>query len=342
MNNLQFNNEQNPIAVPQLPHGIALPETFSGSFEKHVFDNYLFPNGDIPANYEMSDLEFLQLKNHIELEYGHLYSALLKKKAEIVKRVQKKYYKLHRTAEQETNDRRTARDVIRIAGEKRAAKEAAEEVLRDQRILRLEHLAHQRTLRLEHLASLAVNCEEYMIRLEDTINYNNSDLFSYTDEDISRCRQIFDEFVIFKNAMIGGSNDDENCAQLAVRIMSRIKIFTLKLKDHHLDFIDSYFSSLLVQNVSPAEDEGLTVDKTKGPRPGVPQKKDCDPVNMLKGGMNFNKSKYYILCICICLHIWINTHKYILNYMCPYVFTYIYINTIILFFNVILVSLFIS
>jgi hypothetical protein len=52
--------------------------------------------------------------------------------------------------------------VIRITVEKRVAKEAAEEVLRDQRIICLEHLA-----------GLAVNCEEHMIRLEDTIIYNN-------------------------------------------------------------------------------------------------------------------------------------------------------------------------
>jgi hypothetical protein len=94
-----------------------------------------------------------------------------------------------------------------IAGEKRGAKEAAEEVLRDQRILRLEHLA-----------GLAVNCEENLIRLEDTIIYNNLNLLSYTDEEILRCRQVFNESVIFKNAMTGGSNDDENFAELAARI----------------------------------------------------------------------------------------------------------------------------
>jgi hypothetical protein len=54
--------------------------------------------------------------------------------------------------------------------------------------------------------------------LEDTIIHNNSDLFGYTDEEILRCRQIFNESVIFKNAMTGGSNDDENCAELAARI----------------------------------------------------------------------------------------------------------------------------
>jgi hypothetical protein len=51
MNNLQLNNDQNPIAVPQLQDGIPLLKIFSGSFERVVFDNYQFPNGDIPANY---------------------------------------------------------------------------------------------------------------------------------------------------------------------------------------------------------------------------------------------------------------------------------------------------
>lgn len=61
------------------------------------------------------------------------------------------------------------------------------------------------------------------------------------------------------------------------------------MKNHHLDWIDSFFSSLQVHNVAPAENEGLNVVRTKGPKRGVPQKKDSDPVGMLKGGRIFNK-----------------------------------------------------
>jgi hypothetical protein len=278
INNIQLDNAQNHIPLPQLPHGIALPKSFSGAFEKHVYNNYLFTDGNIPANYQMSNSEFLQLKSHIEIEYGPLYSALLKKSEEIVKRVHHKHHILHRTLEEETSDKRAAREVVRIASENKAAKDAAETVRRDQRILRLQHLA-----------GLAVNCEEYITRLDAIINYNNSDLFSYTNEEIQRCKLIFDEHIPFKNAMNAGSNDDENCAELAVTISSRIEIFAEKLKDHHLDWIDLFFSSLRVQIVVPAAGEGLVVGKTKGPKPGIPQKKDSDPVGELKGGINCNK-----------------------------------------------------
>lgn len=71
MNNIQQNNEQfGSLVALQSLHGIVLPSTFSGAFEKHVFDNYLFRDGDIPKNYSITDLEFLQLKGHIETEYG--------------------------------------------------------------------------------------------------------------------------------------------------------------------------------------------------------------------------------------------------------------------------------
>jgi hypothetical protein len=294
MENIQLNHEQIHGLPLQLPFGIALPKSFSGVFEKHVHNNYLFTDGDIPDNYEMSDLEFLQLKSHIEIEYGPLYSALLKNKREIVKRIHSKYHLIHRTADEETIERRESREKIRIASVNREAKSEAERIKRDERILRLQHLA-----------DLAVNCQEYMNRLEIIILYNNSDLFSYTNEEIHRCKLIFDEHISFKNAMNAGSKDDENCAELAVTITSRIKIFAEKLKNHHLDWIDSFFSSLQIRNVAPAENEGLNVIKTKGPKRGVSQKKDSDPVGMLKGGRNCNKSKYYILYLCICMCIYI-------------------------------------
>lgn len=193
MDNIPLGHEQIQGLPLQLPFGIALPKSFSGAFEKHVHNNYLFPNGDIPDNYEMSDLVFLQLKSHIEIKYGPLYSALLKNKTEIVKRIHHKHHLIHRTADEETLERREAREKVRIASVNREANAEIERMKRDERILRLQHLA-----------DLAVNCQEYMNRLEIIILYNDSALFSFTDDEIHRCKLIFDEHVPFKNAMNAG------------------------------------------------------------------------------------------------------------------------------------------